>query len=179
MPIADKVAAAHRINDFLKQLIAASGFKLKYRITVDPQFPDDRQWERPELLVEFAGPDSVLLLDRGAELLRSLELVTQELLRLAPDEHELMSFDCRGHRAARLQELKAASEVAAEKVRKTGVPYQFSPMSSRERRIVHLALREQSDLVTESVGIGPGRAVTVYPKDYKPQKTSQPVARRR
>ena len=48
MPIADKVAAAHKINDLLKQLIAAGEFKLKYRITVEPQFTDERQsWERP------------------------------------------------------------------------------------------------------------------------------------
>jgi spoIIIJ-associated protein len=168
MPLADKVAAAHKINSFLGTLVSSGGFKLKYRITVDPQFTDERQnWERPEILVEFAGPDSALLLDRGAELLRSFEMLTHESLKLAPDEHELVSFDCKGYRANRLHELKTAAEVAAERVRKTGMPYQFGPMSSRERRIVHLALREQADLITESAGFGPGRAVVVYPKDYK------------
>ena len=179
MPLADKVAAAHKINDFLKQLIASGGFKLKYRITVDPQFNDGREWERPEILVEFAGPDSPLVLERGAELLRSFELLAQEMLRLGPEEHELVSFDCRNFRATRLQELKSAAEVAAERVRKTGMPYEFSPMSSRERRIVHLALRDQADLKTESAGIGPGRCVVVYPKDYKPHVNPRPMTRRR
>ena len=184
MPLADKVAAAHKINDMLKELLAAGGFKLKYRITVDPQFTDDRQWERPEILVELGGPDSPQVLERGAELLRSFELLAQEMLRLAPDEHELVSFDCRGYRANRLQELKTAAEVAAERVRKTGMPYQFAPMSSRERRIVHLALREQADLRTESSGIGPERSVAVYPKDYKgaaprPQLPARSMSRSR
>jgi spoIIIJ-associated protein len=46
-------------------------------------------------------------------------------------------------------------------------------MSSRERRIVHLALRDQADLRTESEGEGLRRYVVVYPKDYKP--SARPV----
>ena len=41
-------------------------------------------------------------------------------------------------------------------------------MSSRERRIVHLALRDQADLHTESQGEGSRRTLVVYPKNYKP-----------
>jgi spoIIIJ-associated protein len=41
-------------------------------------------------------------------------------------------------------------------------------MSSRERRIVHLALREHADLRTESDGEGLRRCVVLYPADYKP-----------
>src|SRR5215471_18925104 len=179
MPIADKVAAAHRLNDLLKGLIAAGGFKLKYRITVDPKL-DGLFEDPPEILVEFAGPDSAYMLDRGAELLRSFETLAYESLRLGPEEHTRISFDCKGYRAARMQELRTAAEVAAERVRKTGMPYQFGPMSSRERRIVHLALREQNDLKTESAGEGPGRSVVVYPKDYDSSKPlPAPVARRR
>jgi spoIIIJ-associated protein len=41
-------------------------------------------------------------------------------------------------------------------------------MSSRERRILHLALRDESDLRTESAGEAGRRSVVVYPKDYNP-----------
>jgi spoIIIJ-associated protein len=146
--------------------IKHAGLKLKYRITVDPALGEDRDWERPEVLVEFAGPDSSLLLERGAELLRSLELLGMEMLRLAGNEHEKVNFDCLGHRKARLEELRLAARVAADKVRQSGVPYHFSPMSSRERRIVHLALRDEQDLHTESDGEGLRRCVVLYPKDY-------------
>ena len=167
MPLADKVKAAHQINDLLKTLLADGRFRLKYRITVEPQLPADQEWERPEVLVEFAGPDSSLLLDRGAELLRAFEALCQENLRLGPGEHNLVVFDCQNHRAGRLQELRTAATVAAEKVRKSGMPYQFAPMNSRERRILHLALRDHGDLRTESNGMGPSRSVVLYPKDYK------------
>jgi spoIIIJ-associated protein len=168
MPIPDKIAAANKINEFLQTVVTHGGLRLKYRIVVDPPLPENRDWEKPEILVDFAGPDSTLLLDRGGELLRSLELLALEMLRLPSGEHEKISFDCQNQRSLRIQELHMAANVAAEKVRQTGNPYQFTPMSSRERRIVHLALRNEADLHTESEGEGMRRHLVVYPKDYKP-----------
>ena len=163
MSIPDKIAAANKINDLLKGIVSNGGLRLKYRITVDPPLAEQRDWERPEILVEFAGPDSPLLLERGGELLRSIEFLALEMLRLPGNEHEKICFDCRNHRSLRIEELRAAANVAADKVRKTGTSYQFAPMSSRERRIVHLALREHTDLRTESQGEGMRRSVVVYP----------------
>ena len=168
MPIPDKVAAANKINQFLSSVVSNGGLRLKYRITVNPPLTEERDWERPEIVVDFAGPDSTLLLERGGELLRSIELLAIEMLRLPGNEHEKICFDCMNQRAMRLQELQMAASVAAEKVRKTGAPYEFAPMSSRERRMVHLALRDFADLHTESEGEGPRRHLIVYPKDYKP-----------
>jgi spoIIIJ-associated protein len=168
MAIPDKIAAAHKINELLTAVVTHGGLRLKYRITVDPPVAEDRDWERPEIMVDFSGPDSSLLLARGGELLRALELIALEILRLAGDEHEKISFDCMNQRAMRLDELRTAAKVAADKVRQTSSPYQFAPMSSRERRIVHLALRDNTDLRTESEGEGLHRYVVVYPKDYKP-----------
>jgi spoIIIJ-associated protein len=168
MPIPDKIAAAKKIDELLRGVVTQGGLRIKYRITVDPPLAEERDWERPEILVELSGPDSPLLLERGGELLRSLELLALEMLRLPGNEHEKVSFDCMNHRAMRLEELRMAASVAAEKVRKSGIPYQFAPMSSRERRIVHLALREHEDLHTESQGEGLRRSVVVYPKNYRP-----------
>lgn len=160
----DNIQSANQLNAFLGGVVKHAGFKLKYRIMVNPPVADDRDWERPEILVEFAGPDSGLLLERGGELLRSLELLAIEMLRLPGNEHEKISFDCMGHRKARLEELRMTARVAAEKVRKSGTPYHFAPMSSRERRILHLALRDENDLRTESDGEGLRRSVVLYPK---------------
>ena len=171
----NKIESANQLNAFLNGVVKHAGLRLKYRIVVDPVIADDRDWERPDILVEFAGPDSSLLLERGAELLRSMELLAMEMMRLPGNEHEKISFDCMGHRKARLEELRMSAKVAAEKVRESGSPYHFAPMSSRERRIVHLALREEQDLTTESEGEGLRRSVVLYPKD---QKSSQSMSRR-
>lgn len=170
MSIPDKIAAAKKINEFLTSVVKNAGLRLKYRITVDPPIASDRDWERPEILVDLAGPDSPMLLERGGELLRSLELLALEMLRLPGNEHEKVCFDCMNQRAMRLEELRSAADVAAQKVRKTGSPYEFAPMSSRERRMVHLALRDHADLRTESEGEGLRRYVVVYPKEFKAVK---------
>jgi spoIIIJ-associated protein len=175
MPIPDKVAAARKIESLLKVVIQHGGMRLKYRITVDPPLPENRDWERPEILVELVGPDSPELLDRGGEALRALEHLAQQMLRLGQDEHEKVAFDCMNFRKMRLNELKEAAEVAAERVRKTHAPYAFGPMSSRERRILHLALRDYDDLRTESEGEAARRHVVLLPKDYRPRQTKGPV----
>ncbi|HUI85049.1 MAG TPA: R3H domain-containing nucleic acid-binding protein [Candidatus Binatia bacterium] len=179
MPIADKVAAARKISELLNNVFAAGDFRLRYRITVDPQVDAAREWERPEILVELSGTDSPLVLENGGELLRAFEQIALEMLRLAPDEHEKLSFDCQNFRVARLQELRLAADVAAERVRQTGMPYAFAPMSSRERRILHLAMRDFDDLRTESDGEATQRHVVVYPKDYRGKPPAAPISRRR
>jgi spoIIIJ-associated protein len=179
MPIPDKIAAAKKISEFLNALIAKGDFRLRYKITVDPLLTSDREWEHPEILVEFSGTDSPLVLENGGELLRAFEHVSLEMLRLAPDEHEKVNFDCQNFRSARLQELQLAADVAANRVRTSGIPYAFAPMSSRERRIVHLALRDVTDLKTESAGEAAQRHVVVYPKDYKGNPPPPPASRRR
>ena len=174
MSIVDKVAAARKIDEFLRSVVTHGGLRLKYRITVDPVLAEERDWERPEILVELSGPDSALLLERGAELLRALELLAIEMLRLSGNEHEKISFDCMNQRALRIEELRMAATVAAEKVRASGIPYAFAPMSSRERRIVHLALRDHADLRTESRGEGHHRCLVVYPKGFVPSAPRTP-----
>ncbi len=179
MPITDKIAAAKKISELLNNVFATGDFRLRYKITVDPVVGADREWERPEILVELSGADSSLALENGGELLRAFEHIALEMLRLAPDEHEKISFDCQNFRSARLQELRLAADVAAQRVRETGIPYAFAPMSSRERRILHLAMRDCDDLRTESAGEAAERHVVVYPKDYKGTPPARPMSHRR
>jgi len=166
MPIQDRVAAARKIDEFLRLALPQGAFRLKYRISANPPTTTELG-ESPEIVVDFTGPDSGLLMERNGELLRSFEHVALKILRLESEEHDKVSFDCMNFKAIRAEELKMAAQVAAEKVRKTGQPYQFAPMSARERRMLHLAMRDHSDLRTESSGIAERRFVVVYPRDYK------------
>lgn len=167
MPIEDKIAAAKKISELLNGIITHGDLRLKYKILVDPPSSGEEPSQRPQILVEIGGADSPLVLERGGELLRAFEHVALEMLRLAPDEHDHVLFDCQNFRAARLKELRLAASVAADRVRQSGSPYAFAPMSSRERRILHLALRDSDDLRTESAGEALQRYVVVYPKAYQ------------
>jgi spoIIIJ-associated protein len=86
-----------------------------------------------------------------------------EMLRMPSEDHSRISFDANDYRALRIEELRLSAQTAAEKVRRTGVPFRFNPMNSRERRVIHLALRNDTDVRSESLGSGPARQVVVYP----------------
>jgi spoIIIJ-associated protein len=175
MAIEEKIAAAKQINELLNNIVRLGGFRVKYRIAVDPPLNQGAEWDRPAILVDFSGPDSSLLVARGGELLHALEMITVESVGDMLDEHDRISFDSMGFRQARNDELVMAAKVAAEKVQKTGVPYAFGPMNSRERRVVHLALAGVEELRTESEGEGPARHLVVYPKSYKGKAPAAPA----
>ena len=108
-----------------------------------------------------------LLLANKAELLLAIEQLTTEALGMAPEEHSLLCFDANDHRMLRIQELRMSAQAAAERVKKSRMPFHFSPMNSRERRILHLSLRDETEVRSESVGEGPIRQVVVVPADLK------------
>jgi spoIIIJ-associated protein len=150
-----------RIEQFLRQLITGAGFDLKF--TMEPGDHSNPDFENPDLVVKFSGDDVDLLLSNRAELLLALELVTQEALRLHSDDHSRISFDANEYRALRIEELRMSAAAAAEKVKHAGQPFRFNPMNSRERRVLHIALRNETTLRSESAGAGPFRHVVIYP----------------
>jgi spoIIIJ-associated protein len=120
-----------------------------------------------EICVELSGPDVPLLLARNGELLLALEHVAAKILRFEHEEHDRVSFDADNFKLLRHQELRLAAEAAIERVRRTGESFSFAPMSSRERRLLHLALAP-SGLPTASSGEGPRRFVVLYPEGEAP-----------
>ena len=110
--------------------------------------------------------------DPAVELLRALETIAAQMLRLDQRENDLVSFDAANFKALRAQELKLQAEIAADKVIKSGIPYAFPPMNSRERRQMHLVFKSIEGVETASSGEGQDRFLAVFPQG----KTNLPVA---
>jgi spoIIIJ-associated protein len=170
----DLRGAAEKISGFLKTLTTTGGLKVKYRITAGAGAADPAGLEAREIYVEMVGPDAPLLTQHGGELLRALEHVAAKIVRLEDSEHDKISFDSNNFKALRAQEMRMAADAAAERVQKTGIPFSFQPMSSRERRMLHLALKDFTELETESSGEGMRRFVVLYRKGDK--RLPPPVA---
>jgi len=150
-----------RIDGFLQTTLENAGIELDYEI--QDAAPADDDFETPDVMVKFTGPDVDLLLANRAELLLALEHVTMEMLDMPSEDHSRISFDSNDYRALRIEELRVSAMTAAERVKRTGVPFRFNPMNSRERRVIHLALRGEEAVRSESLGSGPQRQVVVYP----------------
>jgi spoIIIJ-associated protein len=150
-----------KIDGFLQTTLENAGIEVDYEIQDAAPAEDD--FETPDVCVKFSGPDVDLLLTNKAELLLALEHLAMETLKMGSEDHSRLSFDANDYRLLRIEELRLSAGVAAENVKRTGVPFRFNPMNSRERRVIHLSLRGETELRSESGGVGPGRHVVVYP----------------
>jgi len=159
-PRLDRERALTELKRFLDLAIREMG------LAVDWEFSpaaDGASADEAEVVVTFRGADEELLLDRNAELLLALEHIAHRWLRLDPHLHDRVRLDCGDYRATRLAELKLSARVAAQRVRETGQPHRFNPMSSRERRIIHLELNGAPGVRTMSEGTGDRRQLVIYP----------------
>ncbi len=150
-----------RIDGFLDATLQNGGIKLTYEI--QDAAPSDDDFETPDVMVKFSGSDVDMLLSNRAELLLALEHVTMEMLRIPSEDHSRISFDANDYRLLRIEELRLSAVAAADRVKRTGEHFRFNPMNSRERRVIHLSLRNEGAVRSESCGAGPGRHVVVYP----------------
>jgi spoIIIJ-associated protein len=164
MPIANLQQAAQQIADFLNAVVRLGGLRLKYRISASAPAAGVDTGGAEVINVELAGQDAPMLTQRGGELLRSLEHIAIQILRLDVREHDLVSFDALNFKALRLQEIQTTVETAAERVLQSGLPYSFPPTNSRERRLMHLAFKEIEGVESASVGEGQERYLVVYPE---------------
>jgi spoIIIJ-associated protein len=170
---------APKLRAFLDLVVREAGLAMRYEISAgngeskanesrDAQndgnaMPKDRTAQEEGLLVRFSGEDEEVLLARNGELLLALEYLAHRWLRLPPALHDAVRFECGDFRANRLEELKLSARVAAQRVRETGQPFPFNPMSSRDRRIIHVELTGAAGVRTMSEGSGDHRHLVIYP----------------
>lgn len=165
-----------RIEGFLHKILKSAGIQVKF--DVSPGVNAHPDFENPDVMVRFSGHDVDLLLENKAELLLALEQLTMEFLRMPQEDHSRLCFDANDYRMMRIEELRMSALTAAERVKKTHAPFRFNPMNSRERRILHLALRNETAVRSESAGAGPFRQVVVYPADMPTPPEAPETARR-
>lgn len=152
-----------RIEDFLDPLLDVADFDLDFDLREGGG--DAEELIDPDLTVDFEGDDVELLLANRGELLLALEHLTLEAIKIPHDQRYRIIFDANDYRVSRIEELRMTAEHAAEKVRRTRQPFHFQPMSSRERRILHIALRDFEGVKTLSEGMAPRRHTVIYPAD--------------
>jgi spoIIIJ-associated protein len=117
------------------------------------------------VLIDIEGPDLSFLIGKKAETINALQYITslivgRELGRWVP-----LQIDVQHYRQRRENELRKMARRIAEQVVTTGRRQVLEPMPPNERRIIHIELRENSNVITKSIGEDPRRKVTVRPKE--------------
>ena len=139
------IKSCHFVNEMLD----------KMDLDLIPELTDDG-------IINLVGEDAGVVIGRYGETLKALEYITNLVC------HDDMStrrvrFDCGGYRARREQTLRRLAESIAREAKRKGSPVSLEPMSSWERRLIHIALRDDKEVETRSIGEEPLRRVLVCP----------------
>ena len=157
MPQADVAGAAQAVLEKLLGLIGMEGAVTTRTETVSE--------EVPSITLNVTGPDLGILIGRRGQTLASLQYLVRLMVSNETKSRESIIVDIEGYKERRYQSLEILARQMAEQVKMSGKPYAFEPMSSFERRIIHVTLTGDPDVSTESVGIGEGRKVILMPKN--------------
>lgn len=136
---------------FLSEIMDDLGFDLKV----------SAEWTDEGCVLDLSGEDSHFALAENGELLDAFEVLLFQIYGRELDREHRFVVDAEGFRRTRKAELKAMAHFAADHVRKNGIAFTFGVLNSTERRIIHLTLQVEDDLITESVGDGRDRRLQV------------------
>jgi len=162
-PRLDRDTIVAGLKRYLDTILPAGHFNLTYQIELQNHTGAPPENGSAEIVARLDGPDRDLLLERGGELLQALEHVAVRSLRLERELHDRVRLDCGTFHADLLAELQLSAKVAAQRVRETRSEFRFNPMSSADRRIIHLALHGAPGVRTVSEGVGEQRRVVIFP----------------
>ncbi len=142
------------VVEMLDRMRIKAEVKVRY---IDPQ--DDK--DQRVAMVDIEGKDLSILIGRRSETLNALQYITslivnKELGRWVPTQ-----IDVQGYRIRRERQLRQLGRRMAEQAIQSGRKQTLEPMPANERRVIHLELREHSQVFTESVGEEPYRKVTI------------------
>ena len=122
--------------------------------------------ETPEATrINLEGEDGGVLIRRGGEGLQALQHVVATTFRKQLGDDNRIVIDCNGFRRDKDAELRQMALFIAGKARSSGMPQEMGPLNPYERRIVHLAVAEQPDVTSESIGDAFTKTVIISVKD--------------
>lgn len=124
---------------------------------VDPDEP-------PTVGVEITGPDLGILIGRRGDVLQQFQYIVTLLVNRRMGAFNRVIVDVGGYKRKREETLMTLAGRMADRVVESGRPLPLEAMPPNERRVIHLALKEDSRVFTESQGEGDGRKIVIYPR---------------
>ncbi len=125
--------------------------------------PEDRG--RPPICVDIHGDDLSILIGRKAETLDALQYIAKLIIGKEIEQSIHLIVDVEGYRQRRERQIRQLAQTVAEQVSKSGRSQALEPMPPNERRFVHIELRDDPDVYTESTGEGNRRKVVIHSEE--------------
>jgi len=169
-----ELAAEH-----LRSILELAGIDAQISVRA-PETPGDGLG-RASAVLDIDGEDLGLLIGRRGSTLASLQYMVNLMLSRKTGGRVLVSVDAEHYRRRREESLEGLALRMADRVQQTGRPFTLEPMPAAERRIIHLTLAEDAEVVTGSVGFGEDRRVVIQPRRSpqpgRPEGQGRPLGR--
>jgi spoIIIJ-associated protein len=159
-PKGDAAEVAREIVEHLLQLL---GVTATIESQVLPVVAEEKE-AAPAVALNIKGDDLGILIGRRGQTLAALQYIVRLLVGQQVKTWVPIVIDVEGYKQRRYQALESFARQMAERVKTKGAPFTLEPMPAYERRIVHMALANHPDVITESIGQGETRKVVIQPK---------------
>jgi spoIIIJ-associated protein len=152
--------------EFLQRLLEFMGIEAD--VTARPPETPGDGLGRVSAVLDVTGEDLGILIGRRGSTLAALQYTVNHMVSRQLKSKALVSVDVEGYRRRREDNLKGLALRLAEKVKASGRTITLEPMPANERRIVHLALANDSQVASFSLGDGENRKVAISFKRRSP-----------
>lgn len=122
--------------------------------------------------LKVEGGNSALLIGKHGKTLDALQFIVQRMVHKQRSTRLRISIDVEGYRDRRKESLIQMALRLGDKVKRSGKPATISPMNAYERRIIHVALKDNAGVRTQSMGQGSLRKLVIYPQRKSKQSAN-------
>jgi len=153
-----------KLIDLTEQVVSELLHKMKVTAQVSANQGEMDEDGRQPIFVDIRGSDLGILIGRKAEILNALQYIVNLIVSKQMERWVQVIVDVEGYRSRRERQIRQMASRMADQAIKSGKRQILEPMNAAERRLVHLELRNNPDIVTQSIGEDPARKVTISPK---------------
>ena len=123
--------------------------------------------EGEQMHINIVTPNSYAVIGHRGEILDAMQVLAGAVANIGREEYERVVVDCENYREKREQTLRRLAGRLAEKAVRTGRKVSLEPMTPYERRIIHSALADNTEVKTASEGKEPARYIVVIPNNLR------------
>ncbi len=157
-------SAPEKMDEIAKEALEALLSRMGIEASVACQTKPQPGGGEEVIVLDVSGNDLGILIGRRGQTLSSLQYVVRLVVAHQAQTKVPIVIDVEGYKQRRYEALQALAHRMAEQVKTRGRPFTLEPMLAYERRIIHLALADDPDVTTESVGEGESRKVVIMPR---------------
>ncbi len=151
-------------KSIVSDLLAKMGFECDVVAVDNPSPIEVGREEPPTIFIDIMGRDLGMLIGRRGEHLAQLQYMVNVLANKHFETWTRVIIDIEGYRSRREESLVGLAHRVARQVARNRRPISLEPMPPNERRVVHVALRDDPNVTTQSSGEAALRRVTIFPK---------------